>query len=141
MSTGKNKAAIRRIIEEGNKGNMAAVDEIIADNYVYHSNMGEYKGREGLKRAFTMLYAAFPDMQATIEDMIAEGDKVAWRSTLRGTHGGEFMNIAPTGKKISIAVSGFARFDGGKEVEAWGNMDMLSLYQQLGITPPGPGGR
>jgi predicted ester cyclase len=142
MSTKKNKAAIRCMIEEGNKGNLAVVNEIIADNYVYHSNMGEYKGPEGLKQGFTMLRSAFPDMHSTIEDMVAEGDKVAWRSTTSGTHKGDFMGIAPTGKKLTWQGSAIARFAGGKEVEAWGMMDILAIYQQLGITPPmGPGGR
>jgi steroid delta-isomerase-like uncharacterized protein len=140
MSTEENKAVLRRIFEAINRGDLAMLDDIIADNYVYHSPFGEVKGLDGLKQMFNMFRTAFPDLKATIEDMVAEGDKVAWRSTLRGTHKGELMGIAPTGKKINMAGSGLAHYAGGKELEAWGVADTLVFYQQLGVKPPAPQG-
>ena len=135
MSTEENKAMLRRNCEEAfNKGDLAVVDEIIANNYVYHGSGGqEFKGPEGFKQFVTMLRTAFPDLHLTVEDMVAEGDKVAHRLTLRGTHKGDLMGIAPTGKQVTTTAITISRFVGGKEVEAWSSMDML---QQMGVAPP-----
>src|SRR4030067_234908 len=137
MSAKRNKVAVRQIIEEAfNKGNLTVVDGVMAAEYVYHSSSGDAKGPDGFKQMINMFRTAFPDINSTIEDIVAEGDKVATRATLQGTHQGNFMGIAPTGKKINVVASGLIRFTGSKEVEAWGNMDMLSMYQQLGVVPP-----
>ena len=138
MSTEENKAMIRRVWEEVfNKGNLAVADEIMATNYVYHGSGGqEFKGPEGFKQLITMFRTAFPDLRITVEDMFAEGDKVAHRATIRGTHKGDFMGIAPTGKQVTIAAIVISRFVGGKEVEAWANLDQLAMMQQMGIAPP-----
>jgi len=138
MSTEENKAIIRRNCEEAlNKGDLAVADENIATNYVYHGSGGqEFKGPEGFKQFITMLRTAFPDLHFTIEDMVAEGDKVAHRLTLRGTHKGELMGIAPTGKQVTTTAITISRFVGGKEVEAWSSMDMLGMMQQMGVAPP-----
>jgi len=139
MSTEENKAIIRRNWEEAfNKGNLAVADEIMAPNYIYHGPGGqELKGPEGFKQLVTMFRTAFPDLRATVEDMFAEGDKVAHRATIRGTHKGDLMGIAPTGKQVTVSATVISRFAGGKEVEAWANIDMLAMYQQLGVAPPG----
>lgn len=138
MSTEENKAKTRRIIEEAvNKGNLAVVDEILAPDYVYHRSLGDVKGPEGLKQFFTMLRTAFPDINATIEDMVAEGDMVAYRFILKGTFTGEMMGIPPTGKSMALPEAHFVRFEDGKEVEEFPYIDSLTLYQQLGISPPG----
>jgi predicted ester cyclase len=84
------------------------------------------------------LRSAFPDFKATIEDIVAEGDKVVVRQTFSGTHKGEFMGVPPTGKSISIGVIDIIRVDGGKFVEHWGQMDTTGMIQQLGAIP-GPG--
>lgn len=138
MSTEENKVKVRRIIEEAwNKGDLAVVDEVIANNYVFRVPAGEeFKGPEGLKQAVTMYRTAFPDIHITIDDMIAEGDKVAGRFTWRGTFKGEIMGIAPTGKQIAMTGAVFIRFVGGKEVEALEFADQLSMFQQLGVAPP-----
>ena len=138
MSVEENKAMVRRVFEEAfNKGDMSIVDEIISPNYVYHGPMGmEFKGSEGLKQMLTIYHTAFPDIQATIEDIFAEGDMVAVRSTMSGTFKGEMMGIAPTGKNLTITGIVISHFVGGKEVEAWGSMDTLAMFQQLGVTPP-----
>jgi predicted ester cyclase len=139
MSAEENKKVIRRVWEEAmNKGNLAVADEVMAANYVFHGPGGvDAKGPEGFKQYITIYRTAFPDLHCTIDDMVAEGDKVVSRFTLRGTHKGDLMGIAPTGKKAEIMGIAMNRFAGGKEVEAWGSYDMLKMYQQLGISPPG----
>lgn len=138
MSTEENKAKIRRVCEEViNRGNLAVADEIMAPNYVYHGSGGqEFKGPEGFKQLITMFRTAFPDLHATIEDMVAEGDKVVHSLKMQGTHKGDFMGIAPTGKQVTITSINISRFAGGKEAEALVSMDLLGMYQQMGVTPP-----
>ena len=137
MSVGENKATLRRVVEEVfNKGNLAAVPELIATNYVYHSPFVELKGPEGLKQMVQVWRNAFPDGRFTIDDMVAEEDKVAVRYTWTGTHKGEYRGIAPTGKQVTMTAAFFYKFENGKEVEALPFSDSLSLYQQLGVTPP-----
>lgn len=142
MSTEENKAMVRSVVEEIlNKGNLAVADEIMASNYVYHYPLFEVKGPEGFKQLIGTMRTAFPDINATIEDLIAEGDMVAVRFTIQGTFKGEMMGIAPTGKHLTFSEAVFIRFENGKEVEATPYADMLSFYQQLGISPPaGEGG-
>ncbi len=138
MSTEKNKAVIRRVFEEAmNKGDLAVADEGIASNYVFHGPVGqEFKGPEEFKQLVSMYRTAFPDLHCVIEDMVAEGDKVSARSTIRGTHKGNLMGIAPTGKQVTVTGIVIVRFVGGREVEAWSVMDLLSMMQQLGVVPP-----
>jgi len=137
MSTEENKAVIRRVIEEvWNKGNLAVADEVIANNYVFDAAGQEFKGPEGLKQAVTIYRTAFPDFHITIDDMVAEGDKVASRFTVRGTHKGDLMGIAPTGKQVTVTGTAFNRLVGGKEVEARASMDQLGMLQQMGVVPP-----
>ncbi len=140
MSTEENKAVIRRVFEEVlNKGDLSLIPELIAPDYVYHSPLvgGEFKGPEGFRQMVTMFRNAFPDLHCTIEDMVAEGDKLAIHVTLRGTFKGKFGDIAPTGKQFNMTSAYFYRMAGGKEVEALPFMDMLTWFQQLGISPPG----
>jgi len=137
MSTEENKAKVRRVIEEAwNKGDLAVVDELLAPNYVFHVPGNDFKGPEGLKQAVTMYRNALPDLHVAIEDMFAEGDKVACRYTYRGTLKGELMGIAPTGKQFIVTGAAFMHFVGGKEVEAFNFFDQLSMSQQLGVAPP-----
>jgi steroid delta-isomerase-like uncharacterized protein len=144
MSTEQNKAVYRRFMEEVvNQGNLAVVDELVAVDVVEHEELppGYPQGREGVKQFFAMLRTAFPDLQATIEDLIAEGDKVVGRGTWSGSHRGQFMDIPPTGKRVSFGVMDIGRIADGKIVEHWGQTDMLGLLQQLGVVPlPGEGG-
>jgi steroid delta-isomerase-like uncharacterized protein len=132
----ENKAKQHRVFEEAlNKGNMAVVDEVIDTNYVSESPQGVVKGTEAMKQGFANLRNAFPDIAFTVKDMIAEEDKVVSRVTCQGTHNGEFMGIAPTGKKMSINGIIITRWVDGKEVEAWEVIDMLGMMQQLGAIP------
>jgi len=138
MSTSKNKAVMRRVFEEVlSKGNLTIIPELISPNYVFRSPLGiEVKGPEGFKQNVTMYRTAFPDIYAAINDVIAEGDKVAVRYTMTGTFKGEMMGVAPTGKRLEITGAVFVRFAGGKEVEASSCMDMLAWNRQLGIPIP-----
>jgi len=138
MSTEENKAKQRRVWEDAfNKGDLSVANETIATNYVYHGPMGmEYKGPEGFKQVVTMFRTAFPDLHITVEDMVAEGDKVVSYYTMTGTHKGELMGIAPTDKKVKFSGIVIVRWVGSKEVEARGVGDMLSMMQQLGVAPP-----
>jgi predicted ester cyclase len=132
----ENKSKQRRVFDEAlNKGNMAVVDELIDTNYLSESPQGIVKGPEGMKQGWINLRAAFPDIHFTIEDMIAEGDKVVSRITCKGTHKGEFMGIPPTGKKITIGGIIITHWIDGKEVETWEVIDMLGMMQQLEILP------
>lgn len=138
----ENKAVIRRWIEELNQGNLDAADEFFAPNYVDHSAPpGTPPGPEGVKQLMAMYSAAFSDVRITIEDQIAEGDKVVTRLSTRLTHTGEFMGIAPTGKQVAVTAIVIDRIVGGKLVEAWESFDELGMMQQLGVIPPmGEGG-
>jgi C-1 hydroxylase len=135
MSVEKNKAAVRRLNEAINKGNWTILPELIATNYVFHATP-EVKGPEGFKQSFIAWRAAFPDYHEKLDHIIAEGDMVASFHTLQGTFKGEMAGITPTGKKVSIPVVILARFEGGKQVEAWPYMDSLTMYRQLGIPIP-----
>ena len=138
MSIEENKAIARRWNEEiWDKGNLAAIDELLAPDFVFnYAPPGAAPDREGYKQTVTNLCAPFADIHSTIEDMVAEGDKVAVRWTWRGTHKGEFMGIAPTGKQVTITGISILRIVGGKIVEEWGEMDNLGMMQQLGAFPP-----
>ena len=131
----ENKALVRRVFDEvWNAGNFAVVDEVFASDYVGHSaGMGEIRGPEGAKEFVAGLREAFPDLTMTIEDQIAEGDKVVTRWTGRGTHDGEFMGIEPTGRSGAMSGIGILRIRDGKFVEGWTNADLLGLLQQLGV--------
>jgi predicted ester cyclase len=137
MSTEDNKALVRRFYEEVfNRKNTAAIDEFIAPNVVDHLvPPGMPGGIEGTRQSIGMFLTAFPDLHFTVEDMIAEGDKVVDRITARGTHQGEFMSIPPTGKQVTVTAIDISRIAGGKLVEHWAEMDMLGMLQQIGALP------
>ena len=132
------KMVITQFIEEVlNQGNLDAADEFIAANFVDHNPIpGQEPTLEGLKKGFKMFLAAFPDLHLTIEDIIAEGDKVMIRLTSRGTHKGEFMGIPPSGKQVTVLEIHIARIANGKIVEHWGLEDNMGMMQQLGAIPP-----
>ncbi len=138
MSVEESKTIERRYMEEvWTKGNLAAVDELVATNYVDHTPMpGASPDLQGLKQFVTVVTAAFPDWHPTIEDMIAEGDKVVVRFRGSGTHKGEFMGIPPTGKQVTMMAIAIHRIAGGKIVENWLQADMLGMMVQLGVVPP-----
>lgn len=137
MSSEENKAIFRRYVEEvGNEGRLELADEIF-DRYLAHQADGSVleRGPEDVKRFMGEFRQAFPDFHSTVEDQIAEGDKVVTRWTMRGTHEGEFRGIPPTGNKLEITGIGIFRFSEGKVVESWDNFDQLGMMRQLGAIP------
>jgi steroid delta-isomerase-like uncharacterized protein len=131
-----NKDVARRYYEAVlNRGDLDALDELAAPDYVEHDPLpGQGTGRDGLKDRVRMLRSAF-GQQFTLEDVIAEGDKVAVRWTGSGKHEGEFMAIPPTGKSFTIAGIDIHRIQDGAMAEHWHVVDQLSLLQQLGLIP------
>jgi serine phosphatase RsbU (regulator of sigma subunit) len=129
----ENKAIFRRYVEEiPNQGNMMVADEIF-DRYISHQPDGStlVRGPEDVKRFTREFNSAFPDLHVSIEDQIAEGDKVVSHFTIRGTHQGEFRGMAPTGKEIALnGVTTFRFSEEGKVVETWDSYDQLSLMRQ-----------
>ena len=136
MSIEENKALVHRWIEAINKKNMAVFDEIFAANYVVHTpGVEEKSSPESVKQLMTGFLTAFPDLHFTVEDIIAEGDKVVTRWTSQGTYKVEFMGIAPTGKQVKQTGIAIYHIVEGKVVEEWAERDMLSFMQQLGVIP------
>ncbi len=136
MSVEENKAIARRWFEAGISGhNPTVVDEVCAPDFINHDRGAPEGGREGLKQLLAGGLAAMPDLRATIEDMVAEGDTVAVRSTFHGTQTGDLMGIPATGKAVTITGMYILRFAQGKIAEAWVEQDMLGMMQQLGMIP------
>ena len=136
MSTEENKALLLRFYEAFNKQNLAAMEELCAPDYVFHgTGVLPDSDLARIKQQHTVFWTAFPDMHIVLEDMIAEGDKVVARVTVRGTHQGEFMGIRPTGKQVGFTGIAIDRFKDGKFVERWSNSDDLGFMQQLGVIP------
>jgi steroid delta-isomerase-like uncharacterized protein len=136
MSTEENKAVVHRYFEEQSKRNWAGIEKLFAPDYVMHgAPPGISPDLAGLRQLITAFWTAFPDEHALEKDLIAEGDKVVSRVTVRGTHQGEFMGIPPTGKQISWTAIAIDRFEAGKFIENWFSSDMLGLLQQLGAIP------
>lgn len=136
MSTEANKSLVRRGFEQGmNKRNLNVFDEILAPSYVNHDMPTPQPGPAGMKQVLAMFTGAFPDMQITISAVLGEGDAVATRGSWKGTHRGEFMGIPATGKAVDVKFMDMWRFENGKAVENWVQMDMLGLMQQLGVVP------
>jgi steroid delta-isomerase-like uncharacterized protein len=135
----QNKAVARRLREECfSTGDMGVADELLDENYLYHGPaiMEEVKGREAFKQLVAVFRGALPDIRETVEDQIAEGDKVVSRFIVRGTHRGELMGAPPTGKQITIKGTDISRITNGKIVEAWVMWDSLAFVQQIGLVQP-----
>ena len=133
----ENKALVRRFFGEYPKVDQSLVDELIAEDFVDHNPPGPNiaPGREGVKQVMAGRRSAFPDSRVTVDDQVAEGDKVVNRQTITGTHLGDFMGIPPTGKSFSIGAIAIFRIEDGKIVERWGETDMTGMMQQLGVMP------
>jgi steroid delta-isomerase-like uncharacterized protein len=142
----ENKAILRRVNDEVfSQGNLDLVDELFSASYVLHDPGipgGELRGTESFKQQWVSMFrTAFPDLQLSIEDQVAEGDKVVTRYTGRGTHQGELMGIPPTNNEAVVSGIIVSRVSGGRIEEEWNSFDALGMMQQLGvIPPPGQGG-
>ena len=131
MSLEENKAVIRSLYEADNKKDLSILDELISPDFF--DPAFKLRGPESYKQFETMFFKGFPDWHETIEDIVAEGDKVWVRFTGRGTHKGEWLGLAPTGKKITITGVQIWRIIDGKVVEKDSVGDLLNAYKQLGI--------
>ena len=128
-----NKAIVRRVFDEYlNRHNTALHSELYGADSVYRApGVGELRG-EAHRQFLLSVLSAFPDGRFTVDDLLAEGDKVVSRWTFVGTHRGEFMGIAPTGKQVTNTGTTIGRIVNGKIVEEWAERDSLGLMQQLG---------
>ena len=133
MSSEQNKALLERYIEEvWHKENPGALDAFLAPDYQRHrSPHAPPLNLADQKQLLKGFRAAFPDIAITVEDVIAEGDKIAFRSTMHGTHQGEILGIAPTGRAVTFSLLDIIRIQDGKIAEQWGGPDLYDLARQL----------
>jgi steroid delta-isomerase-like uncharacterized protein len=134
--TDTNAALVRRWTEEGyGRGKLALVDELFAVDFVNHTPLpGQSPDREGVREAVVTLRNAFADLEVTIEDIIAEGDRIAVRDRTHARHVGVFAGIPPTGKDVTVLRIAIYRVADDRIVDHWASVDMLGLLQQLGAT-------
>ena len=115
------------------EGHFDLVDELLHENYVEHPE--DVPGRQAWKDRIAMFRRAFPDLSVTIDEMVVDGDRVATRTTIRGTHKEDLMGIAATGRAVEVIGVDITHLRNGQAVERWGGMDMFSLLHQLGAIP------
>jgi len=141
MTTETNKAVMGRFVEFINTASEKLSEELISPDAVFHvpGRSEPMRGPAGYLAIIGMMRGGFPDIQWTLEEVIAEGDMVAARFTMRGTHRGAFFGVPPTGKTIAVQAMNFYRLSGGQFVEERGQPDLLGLLQQIGAVPT-PGG-
>lgn len=133
-----NHSIVRRLVENAFNGrDLTLLEEIVAEGFTSHDPPfpGLPSGSEGLKQSFAGFWSAFPDIEATTEQLIADEDKVALLVSLRGTHRGELMGIPPTEREVSVRVMEIFRLAGGQIAERWGVVDRTALMKQLGVVP------
>jgi predicted ester cyclase len=138
MSAEENKALVRRLLERVRDGwSSAVIEEFFAPSYRRHLNPTTTPlTPDGQQARANRLREAFPDARATLEDIFAEDDRVAYRLTIRGTHRAIFQGIPPTGKRVTVSFTAIVRIADGRLVEEWGGLDLFDLRQQLqaGVT-------
>jgi predicted ester cyclase len=135
------KASYRRIIEAISKGDPGPLDGLMAPDIVDHNPVpNQAPGLDGFKQWMAAVRTTFPDLEGTVEDVLAEGDRVAARVTWRGMQRGDFAGMSATNKPVSFAAIHIVRFSRGLAVEWWGTADLLGALQQIGATISGPEG-
>jgi steroid delta-isomerase-like uncharacterized protein len=134
----ENRARLLRFVEEVvNTGEVERTDRFVRQDFVDHDPPpGASPDISGIREAFARVRVTFPDFHATVEDLVAEGDRVAYRWTFRGTHLGDLGGIPPTGKAAAWSVIGVARFVDGRIAERWQRLDTAGLLRQLGVSQP-----
>jgi steroid delta-isomerase-like uncharacterized protein len=138
MSVEENRALIQRFVEEVfNRGNLDVVDDIYAPDYAGHTagSPEQTLGPEGVREFVELYRSAFPDLHTTIEDIVAEGDKVAYRWTAVGTHQGELLGVPPSNNRVELTGITIERIEGGKIVETYNNFDQLGMMRQIEAIP------
>jgi steroid delta-isomerase-like uncharacterized protein len=137
MTAETNKIVMRRFLEFINTASESLAQELISPDAIFHvpGRPEPMRGPAGYLAIIGMMRGGFPDIQWTLEEMVADGDKVAARFTMRGTHRGVFFDVPPTGKIIAVQAMNIYRLSGGQFVEEHGQPDMLGLLQQIGAVP------
>lgn len=137
MTAEQNQSTFARFAEIWNTGNTAGLEDCVADSYVRHDPglPMEVRGPEALRQLMAMYRSAIPDLTFDVVLSLADGDYIGVVLLARGTHQGELMGIAPTGRSLAVHTSDFFRFEDGKIVEQWAQVDNLGLLQQLGALP------
>lgn len=132
----ENKALFREFVDGMNAKDTSVIDRLLDENFVDHDpGPGQAAGRQGMKDMMQMFYSGFPDLKATINHLLAEGNMVSGHMTIEGTQTGVFMGIPGSTKKISVSEMHLVRVAGGKVVEHWGVVDAMTMMQQLGVVP------
>ncbi|MCW5774300.1 MAG: ester cyclase [Rhodospirillaceae bacterium] len=129
------KALVRRVLQAMETGDEAEFDAVMAEDYIQHNHLGN--GRAPVKKMVASLRRAFPDLKVAVEDMVAEGDRVAARVTITGTHRGRFLGVEPTGKPVTIRSVDIWRIEDGRLKEHWDVVDRLDFMQALGLVRGG----
>jgi predicted ester cyclase len=138
MSAEENKATLKRLYDEAwNKGNMSVIPELVSSDFIWHTPGKDYKGTDGYKELIDLLRVPFPDLHFTIDKVVAEGDQIAFLKSGKATHTGKFMNAEPTGREVNWKQAIFSRYKDGKVVESASISDLLTIFRQIGIAPPG----
>jgi steroid delta-isomerase-like uncharacterized protein len=130
-----NKAIARKVIEMFNQGKLDAVAELFSTNYLYHGPTGDLSGFAGWRTLAQMYRTAFPDAVMSIDDQVAEGDRVVTRCTARGTHAGPLGSVSASGKIVVVPIILIDRIAGGRLVETWEVFDQLGMLQAIGAIP------
>jgi steroid delta-isomerase-like uncharacterized protein len=134
------KSLFRRFYDEVGAGNLAVIDELIAEDFVDHEEFpGLQPNKEGVKQFFAMLRSAFPDLRMEVREILADGDLVSARVVATGTHQADFMGMPSSGNHIEVQVFDMVRIHDGQVTEHWGLMDAMSIMQQIGGMPEFPG--
>jgi steroid delta-isomerase-like uncharacterized protein len=135
MSIETNKAAVGRFMEAVNAGNLDAFDDLVAEDFVEHEAFPGLptRGPEAPKAAIGMFRAAFPNLEFSVDELLADGDKVVVRGTISGTHKGEFMGIPPTDNSFKVQFIDIIEFRDGIATAHWGVTDQAAMMQQLGL--------
>jgi predicted ester cyclase len=127
---------ISRIFDEIiNAGDVDAADELMTEDFIDHGPMGEMHGSEAFKQVVGMWRSAVPDVHCAVEDLFSNGEMVAWNVRTTGTHTGEMMGIAPTGKRIELLSANIGRVRDGRAAEHWSDQSMFQFLQQIGAIP------
>lgn len=128
----EHKALARRFYSSLSAGKLDVIDEVVAEDFIEHEQSpGLESGREGTRQFFQMMRSAFSEFTMTMEDILADGDRVVVRGKMSGTHQGDFMGIPATGLRIDVPFADFVRFEDGKVVEHWGVTDTGAMMEQL----------
>jgi steroid delta-isomerase-like uncharacterized protein len=135
MAQSENVAAIERAVEHMNSGNLDGYLEMYAEDLTLHGYPPGVEGKEGVSAFYGAFAKALPDVELTLDDAVSDGDKVAVRYTIKGTHSDELMGVPATGNRVDVSGQSFFRFEDGRVVERWQSLDAVTLLTQIGALP------